>query len=251
MIAVIVILLILFVILGGAAYYYFTQMKSEPTVRPSVEPLGLELLITEKGATIKENYKMMPKREGYIEMPEMHKCYTSGVTAPDYCSLHNRSTDGFVYVYDLSSAEPRRYTECLGGGHECWYIEKFDQNGNLVDIVDKNGVKLLDKIAEDVWADRWDMNNPGISRLVEEVEYKDGKLIALKDMKISDKSIISPGSEITINDLGNKTAYFIYLIIAMKNAGHPKPDRIVLNVAGGKAVFDDVLTAIIGASTST
>lgn len=247
MIAVIVILLILAVIVGGAAYYYFTQMESESSVGPSPGPSGgsstSTLTITENGATLTENYRIMPRREKYIQAANVMDCYISvpGLTRPEYCGLHDRSTDGFAYSYDLSLIEPT-YSECPGGGHECWYKEKFDQNGNLVDIIDKNGVKLLDKLADDIWADKWDMNTPNIAGVLTMAEYKDKKLIALEDMYKMDGTFVRSGNEITINDTPNKSVYLILLMIAMKIAGQPKPGRIVLNVAGGKASFDTFIT---------
>ena len=255
MIAVIVILLILAIIVGGVAFYYFTQRESKPSGGPSGGPSPgpsggsstSTLTITENGTTLTENYQIMPKREKYIQVPFVQDCYVSGIATPEYCStpgLHDRSTDGSAYVYDLSikSREATPYTECPGGGHECWYIEKFDQNGNLVDIVDKNGVKLLDKMADDIWADKWDDTTLGYAK--ETVEYKDGKLIAVQDIPIGQGNRIVPaGQEFFLKDAPVKSAYFMMLLVALKIAGQPKPERIVLNVAGVKASFDFYITA--------
>ena len=237
MIAVTVLLLILAVIV---AFYYFTQGESKPSGGPSGGS-STTLTITENGTTLTENYQIMPKREKYIQAANVYDCYISHMTPPGYCGLHDRSTDGFVYTYDLSIIEPS-YSECPGGGHECWYKEKFDQNGKLVDMIDKNGVKLLDKLAYDIWADIWDMTNPNIAPVATMAEYKDGKLIALKDLQRMDGTFVRPGNEITINDTPNKSVYLILLMIAMKNAGQPKPGRIVLDVEGGKASFDNYIT---------
>ena len=242
MIAVIVILLILVVIVGGVAYYYFTQKESKPSSGSSTSTLT----ITENGATLTENYRIMPRREKYLQMPYIDLCYADVVETdrPGYCGLglHDRTTDGLVFVYDLSINTTGSYNECPGGGHECWYTEKIDQNGNLVDIVDKNGVKLLDKIADDIWTDKWDMNNVNIAPALTMAEFKDKKLISLKDLNRLDGTNISYGKEITINDIPNKSVYFILLMVAMKIAGEPKPARVVLNVSGGKASFDNYVT---------
>ena len=238
MIEIGLVLLLLFVVVGGVAYYYFTQNEDKPSGGPS----GSTLTITENGATLTENYQIMPRRENYIQSPKVVDCYVSGITHPVYCGVHDRSTDGFAYAYDLSLIEPE-YIECPGGGHECWYKEKFDQNGNLVNIVDANGVKLLDKLADDIWADKWDMEGPVIAPVLTMAEYKDKKLVALRDIVNMNGDIVSAGNEITINDMSNKSVYLMLLMLVMKNAGEPKPDRFVLNVAGGKATFDNYITS--------
>lgn len=237
-------LTLLFIFLGImiALFIYYYSTRGDDTMASNASPTTSTLTITENGATYTENYQIMPKREKYLQAAAVTDCYIDGITHPDYCSLHDRSTDGFAYIYDLSITSPT-YSECPGGGHECWYKEKFDQNGNLVNVIDKNGVKLLDKLADDIWSNKWDMTNPNIAPALGMAEYKDDKLIALQDMPKADGTTVRAGSEITINDTPSKTVYFILLLISMKNAGKPKPQRIMLNVAGGKSSFTNFIAA--------
>jgi hypothetical protein len=220
--------------IGGGGYYMYKNKKSSDS-----EPQGSTLTITESGTSLTENYRMMPRRENYLQRPETERCYRAGVTPPGYCGLHDRNTQGFQYAYDLSITEPR-YEECPGGGHDCLYIEKYDENGALIDIVDGNGVKLLDKMADDLWSDRWDLDSGLMQELKRFAEYRDDKLIS----KITQRGL-TVGDEITMTDIVKETGsagiYFIVLLIAMKLAGKPKPDRIVINVANAKNEFDKVI----------
>jgi hypothetical protein len=235
MIAVIVILLILFVILGGAAYYYFTQMKSKPTVRPSVEPSGLELLITEDGASLTENYRIMPKREKYIQTPYVAACQKGADS--EMCNAYDKN-DGFAFVYDLSLADigSPQYESCPGGGHDCWYTEKYDEDGTLIAVTDKNGVSMLDKIADDIWSDKWDMNNALVNEIIKSVEFKDGSLIAKRQLSLGVSGKAEIGDKIKPTEIPG-SLYFIMLFGSMKIAGEEKPAKITLNVKGSKDIF--------------
>ena len=88
------------------------------------------------------------------------------------------------------------------------------------------------------------MDGPIIGSVRTMAEYKDKKLIALEDMHKMDGTVVSSGNEITINDTPNKSIYLMLLMVAMKIAGEPKPARVVLNVSGGKASFDNMITMI-------
>ena len=73
----IIIFTILAIILSGLGYYFFIMKKDEPPPKKSPESSPdsntnedrLILTITENGTSLSEGYKIMPKREGYIQMP--------------------------------------------------------------------------------------------------------------------------------------------------------------------------------------
>ena len=236
MIAFILILLLL-VVLGGAAYYYFTQMKSEPTIGPSVGPSGLEVLITEKGATVKENYKMMPKRKGYIQIPQVQICHTDKAPA-EWCSVYDKN-DGFAYVYDLSLADidSPKYTSCPDGGHDCWYTEKYNEEGDLISVENKDGESMLQKLVDDIWADKWDLENSGLVREAKDFsEMKDGFFVTTKEFRGINGSI-NKGEKLKPTDLPT-TMYFVGLFTAMKLANMEKPTKITLNIKGARNIFN-------------
>lgn len=257
-----IILISIFVILIVAAggYYYYKSLGAETQ---DIEPMGAPvtgsgkekdeestedevkttekkytLTITENGATFVENYQIMPRREKYLQAPNISDCYAQGVAPPSYCNLHNRATEGQAFVYDLN-AVGWEYNECLGGGHDCWYVEKFSQDGTLIDVVDKNGVKLLDKMVDDLWSDRWDMNGQVISQIKEMAEFKDNKLVAKRLTPTPDGRNVAIGEQLRVTDFNTPSIYYMLLLTSLRIAGKPKPDTIVLRVRGGKEMFDN------------
>lgn len=223
---------ILFVVIIAGGWYYYKQTTSTQRV----------LTITENGISFTESYQIMPTRENYLSRPIVESCYTESGPSPDFCNKHERNNQGFVYVYDLSSTpnNPTMYTECPGGGHDCWYVERYNDNGTIVDITNKDGVRLLEKMADDLWSDKWDMQS-GIVSTLDNIEYKDGKLISK-----SESSGLPVGTELTMNDIvgetGSASAYFMAILVVMKRANLPKPDRIVLNIANAKEEFNNSIT---------
>jgi hypothetical protein len=216
------------------AAYYFTQMKKD---KPNNSPLDSmspgELLITEEGSFYKEAYQIMPKKEKYIRRPTVHRCHRPDV-AEDYCSSYTISdTNGFAYVYDLSldGHGGYTYTECPGGGHDCWYVEKFDSEGTLTDVVNNNGESLIQKLADDIWGGNWDMENHELTASVKDMfEYTDGKLMVKREG--GNNRVSLPGDF-------RGAEYYVTLFTAMKIAGEEKPTEITVNIKNSRNAFVD------------
>jgi len=225
------VLILVVILVAALAYYYFTQMKKDAGNSPLDSMSPGELLITEEGSFYKEAYQIMPKREKYIRRPDVHRCHRPDV-AEDYCSSYTISdTTGFAYVYDLTldGHGGYGYTECTGGGHDCWYVEKFDTEGTLTDVVNNNGESLIQKIADDIWGGNWDMENHELTKSIRDMfEYTDGKLMRIREdgnNRVT-KPVDLRGAE-----------YYITLFAAMKIAGEEKPTEITVKVKNGRDVF--------------
>jgi hypothetical protein len=232
-VVIFIILMMMMVGLAIAGYFAYDKYfkKAKPaTGSPATGSPG-ELIITGEGAT-------MSKTEKYIEMPDLSRCYRESGEMEEYCSAYDKNeNNGFAFVYDLTVGDSRGYNSCPGGGHDCWYIEKYDNEGTMIDVVNKDGKSMLNAIADDVWNDKWDMENV---RLVQEAskifEFKDGKLVAKKKFGAG-------GTEFEVGDIIKPTdfpssLYFIGLFIAMKLANAEKPTKITVNIKNAKALFD-------------
>jgi hypothetical protein len=228
---------VFFVMLAGGGYFAYTKYGKKDSAG-SAGSAGSTLEVTENGASVTENYRIMPKQERYIQLPEVYTCY--GNEPRDYCSAYDKN-DGMAYVYDVSLANITgpEYTECPGGGHDCWYTEKFDNEGTLIAFTNKQGESMLDKMADDLWSDKLNMEHQMIKEITNHMEMKDGKLITKKTfgggeqaLQIGDvvKPTVLPGS-----------LYFLVLLVAMKKAGMEKPSRIVLNIKGARDLFNNAL----------
>lgn len=236
----------LLILLAGLIYY-FTRERDEPILTgpsPGPSPGGQsQLTITENGTTLTEGYRMMPRREAYIQMPRISNCGTS--SAADYCSAYvPTDTNGFAYVYDLSLADARTatYTECPGGGHDCWFTEKYDSKGTMIGVVNKNGESMLDKLIDDIWDDKLSMNSPMAVGLLRQLEFKNGKLITTMEFNLSgtggSNTPLAVGDEFKITDIPMSGIYFVVLFLAMKKSGEEKPGTVVVNVKNAKEKFD-------------
>lgn len=189
---------------AGAVGWKYTEPGDGPT-----GPLKT-VTITEEGISM-ENMRRKVRSE-YISMPRVDLCYNPEVSAPEYCTLHDKET-GFAYVYDVASgALPRLYEECSGGGHGCWYTEKYDQYGSIVAIENSKGEGLLEKMAKDVWSGNWDL-----------APFKEGKTYKFDKGQLmeirGDEEVV-----VTVQDMA-RSAYFIQLLINMEEAGWDKPDK--------------------------
>jgi hypothetical protein len=208
-------------------------MRDEPST-------GSTLTITGEGASLTEGYRMMPRREGYVQLPNVFACGTD--SAEDYCSAYDMSdTNGFAYVYDLSLTDIENfdYTECPGGGHDCWFIEKYDSEGTLIGIVNKEGVNMVNKMANDIWdVDKWNVEeHPLFTQIKPLVEFKDGQFITKKALTVDGDTRLQAGDVIKPIHLP-ASMYFVLLFAAMKTAGTEKPSNIILNIKNAKDEFD-------------
>ena len=231
-------IVVVVILLAVLAYYYFTQMQDEPSLGPSPGPsTGSSLTITENGASLSEGYRMMPRKEGYIQRPQVEKCGTDA--APDYCSAYYASeTNGYAYVYDINLTDitGTNYTECPGGGHDCWFIEKYDSEGTLISVVNKDGDNMLEKLLDDVWSANWNVNHPLFTNVSRQTEFKDGKFITKTKLTVGETDL-EPGDEIKPSHIP-ASIYFIILFEAMKRAGVEKPSSVTLNIAGARDFFN-------------
>tara|TARA_B110001452_G_C15095457_1_gene382014 strand:+ start:79 stop:819 length:741 start_codon:yes stop_codon:yes gene_type:complete len=239
---VIVGIVLALIIIGVLVYFLMNKgddSSSDDSSSEDSSPKGEELIITDEGSEIINE----SKKEGYIQMPNLSMCAMERGEKPNYCSNYEFSeTTGFVYTYDLSLADigSPTYEECVGGGHDCWYTEQYDQDGTLVGVVDKDGVSLLDKIADDVWGDKWSEDAGIVKFFKKDVEYKDGKLIAKEEIKFPGKEI-KPGEVLKPGDVPATSLYFIALFSSMKLAGAEKPSKITLKIKNTKMKFDKMI----------
>jgi hypothetical protein len=220
--------------LAVIGYFEYNRRFKKPAAGSPAAGSPGELIITEDGASMTEGYRIMPRREKYVQFPNVSSCGTEG--PKDYCSAYDVSdTSGFAFVYDLSlkDSESPKYFECPGGGHDCWYIEKYDDEGTLIGVDNKNGESMLDRIADDIWGDKWDMeNHPMVQEVKGGMEFKNGTLIATKKLQ----STINAGDVITPIDFPT-SLYFTALLIAMKLAGVEKPSKITLKIRNARDLF--------------
>jgi hypothetical protein len=234
---VIFFIVFMMMMVGLAIAGYFAYDKYVKKAKPATGSPG-ELVITGEGAT-------MSNTEKYMLMPDVSRCYRESGEMEDYCSAYDKNeNNGFAYVYDLTLGDSRGYNSCPGGGHDCWYIEKYDNEGTMIDVVNKNGESMLNKIADDVWNDKWDMENTRLAREAGKIfEFKDGKLVAKKKWGGGPGGpAFEVGDVIKPTDFPS-SMYFVGLFIAMKMANVEKPNKITVNIKNAKVVFDKIKIA--------
>ena len=243
MIIVIVGVLLLLVLAGGLAALYFMN-KNKDSSSDDSSTTGDELVITEEGTetSAKSN------KENYIQMPQVQKCTEANKgKKPEFCTDYKLKEDtGFAYAYDLSLGDTGgpRYEECVGGGHDCWYVEKYDEDGTMVGVVDKNGVSLLDKIADDIWNDKWDKDSGIVKEFSNLAKFEDGKLIAQEKFRSKSGAQLNVGDVIKPEDAPTTSIYFMLLLLSMKSAGAKKPSKITLKIKGSKKKFTNATSEI-------
>jgi hypothetical protein len=238
-----------------AAYLFSSSPAPTPAPQDGKAPApqdGNVLTITEKGASTTETYRM---REGYMIIPDVGHCHNSP-KPPGWCREMGYSKDeGMAFIYDVQLG-PRpennlpcdgetlcedKPNTCPGGGYDCAFTEKYDSEGTLISISNKNGEELLEKMADDAWAGKWENWNFA-QTIKKDIEYKGGKLIFTKDIHGPDVpgGEIKAGDELTLKlatSMGVPTIYFIALLLLMSESGEPKPDKIVLAVKGARDSF--------------
>jgi len=219
--------------------------KSKQTSTSSEDDI---LMITEDGASRQGGGAS--GTETYMIVGDPKECRRQD-NKPAYCEGvgYDSETNGLTFFYDLGfDANSPQFEEecngqlctqkkaCPGGGFDCAYTEKFDAEGSLVAIVNKNGDSLLDTIANDVWADKlgedWRLTKEASSSL----RYEDGKMFFTKS-----SGMAKAGDEFTLklaNSIGAASMYFIALLVKMKQAGESKPAKIVLDVAGAREALE-------------
>tara|TARA_B100001559_G_C16308451_1_gene533046 strand:- start:52 stop:813 length:762 start_codon:yes stop_codon:yes gene_type:complete len=239
-IASVVLLLILILVGGLTAFYFMNKNKNKDSSSDDSSTTGGELIITEEGTetSAKSN------KENYIQMPEVQKCAEANKgKKPEFCTDYKLKEDtGFAYAYDLSlgNSSGPRYEECVSGGHDCWYVEKYDEDGTMVGVVDKNGVSLLDKIADDIWNDKWDKDSGIVKEFSRIAKFEDGKLIANEKFRSRNGSDINVGDVVKPGEAPTTSLYFMVLLLSMKSAGAKKPSKITLKIKDSKKKFTDL-----------
>lgn len=240
---VIVGIVLALIIIGVLVYFLMNKgddSSSDDSSSDDSSTTGDELIITEEGTetSAKSN------KENYIQMPEVQKCAEANKgKKPEFCTDYKLKEDtGFAYVYDLSlgNSSGPRYEECVSGGHDCWYVEKYDEDGTMVGVVDKNGVSLLDKIAGDVWNDKWDKDAGIVKEFSKLGKFEDGKLISKEKFRSRNGSDINVGDVLKPGDAPTTSLYFTLLLLSMKSAGVKKPSKITLKIKGSKKKFTDL-----------
>jgi len=228
-----------------------SSSKSPPSKSPSdSNGNGKTVLqITGDGAYV-ESYRMPTgRREHYLIIPDVTAC--GGKDRPQWCEdMNYESSYGMAYIYDEQlgpnveqdvpcSGEvvcEKKPNTCPDGGYACTFFERYNDDGDLVAITNAAGENMLDKMATDAWAGKWE--EWSFAKMVKnEVEYRDGKMFFTKDDPSGD---LKAGDELNLKralSKGVPTMYFIALLVFMSEAGEAKPDEIVLDVKGARQGF--------------
>lgn len=207
------------------------------------------LIITEDGAS-RQGGGGASGTETYMILGDPKECRRQD-NKPAYCEGvgYDSETNGLTFFYDLGfdANSPQFEEECNGqlctrkktcpdGGFDCAYTEKFDSEGALVAIVNKNGEQLLHRIASDIWAEKLKEDWRLAKEVDHSIRYENGKMFFTLDTGMAKK-----GDELTLklaNSDGVATMYFIALLTKMKQAGEKKPAKIVLDVAGARDALE-------------
>lgn len=252
--------IVVFVICAALGIYLTLPTKTSTSTSTSATQKatkGNVLTITEDGATTTSEGYMM--RENYMVVPPVDHCHLD--SPPEWCSQagYDKSMNGLAIIYDTelgAKVEQRKPcdgetvcedlpTECPGGGYDCTFIEQYDSEGTLIGMMNKSGEELLEKMADDAWAGKWNLDTWEFGAMLKrEIKYEDGKLIFKKSI---DDPPMKGGDELTLkvaNEMGVPIVYFIALISMMQEAGEPKPDKIVLNVRGAQQMFNKRISRV-------
>ena len=228
------------------------DIDTDPDIEPKTEEVEIKdygsqskLIITEDGIYRGGNtgefnawYKNM--REGYIIAPDLYRCYEDN--KPEYCSGHAPKS-GWGYMYDVKLGPNllrggSKYTQCLDGGHGCWYVEKY-VDGKLTMIRNNQNIGLPQKMADDLWGGQWNLEDPYIKETVP-TEYK---LVESEDGVRIDmyKTIKQRGEFIDVKMTPANSSvgmYLTYFLLLMRLNGEPKPNQIVLDIKGIRQPYE-------------
>ena len=134
-------------------------------------PMGDTIIITDEGSKI----------ETYIE-PTMGRCMGGG-NDPDYCGTMDENTE-MSYVYDpqggsindsgnLQTTYDPVTRVCSDGKSDCVFTEKFDDERKLISITNEKGEDFIQKMIDDMWSDKLEMNKVVPSPNGGEARFKD------------------------------------------------------------------------------
>lgn len=210
------IICVVLILIGVGGYYFFTKGKVE-----SGEPETIVIGGQEEQTSGTENYMSLPDT---TKVPASVSEYT-------------------VIAYDPESTSPnfasswKENEECPGGGYDCLYMERVNENGRVTAITDKDGNDFLQNFTDDLydgklkWIDDMIRNDPG--RIRERYRLSDDNKLMFK---VDDKWVrIEPGvkKDYQLKDGGvltqnmNITEYLIHLLVLYKTDGKPKPNVVI------------------------
>lgn len=225
------IICVVLILIGVGGYYFFTKGKAEPG-EPG-EPETIVIGGGEKQTSGTENYLSMPDT---AEVPVSVSEYTVIAYDPESTSIDT-----------ASSWEENE--ECPGGGYDCLYIERVNENGRVTAITDKDGNDFLQKFTDDLyngklkWIDEAIQDPANFARMTQRYKLSDDNQLMFKP---DDKWVrVEPGAnkEYQLKDGGvlkqdmNITRYLILLMVMYKASGKPKPNVVIDSPAVKRQVF--------------
>jgi len=220
-------------------------VEEEVNKQPLEKMKDYKLIITEDGV-IKGPERLYYSREGYIIGPDLYRCYEDG-NKPEYCSGHAPKS-GWAYMYDIRLGPTllrggSRYTQCPdGGGHGCWYVEKY-VDGKLTMIRNSKNIDLAQIMADDLWTDRWNLEDPYIRDTVKsqyklvEVSDGDGDKRRLDIYKITKQQ--GQFVDVKMTPANSSTGlYLTYLLLLLRLNGEEKPKKVQLDIKGIRLPYE-------------
>lgn len=214
-----VIICVVFILIGIGGYHFFTKGKAEPG-----EPETIVIGGGEKQTSGTEDYMSMPDT---TEVPVSVSEYTVIAYDPESTSM------------DMASSWEEN-EECPGGGYDCLYIERVNENGRVTAITDKDGNDFLQKFTDDLyngklkWIDEAIQDPTNFARMTQRYKLSDDNQLMFK-LEDDKWARIEPGAnkEYQLKDGGvlkqdmNITRYLILLMILYKASGKPKPNVVI------------------------
>lgn len=223
-----VIICVVFILIGIGGYYFFTGGKDE-SEKPETIIIG-----GEEQTSGTENYMSMPDT---TKVPVSVSEYTVIAYDPESTSM------------DVASSWEEN-EECPGGGYDCLYIERVNENGRVTAITDKDGNDFLQKFTDDLyngklkWIDEHIQDPTKFGSMSQRYKLSDDNKLMFK-LEDDKWERIEPGAnkEYQLKDGGvlkqdmNITTYLIFLMILYKASGKPKPNVVIDLPAVKRRVF--------------